>query len=267
VDLIEIGDLEVSRFIIGGNPFSGFSHQSPARDEEMADYYTVDRIKRELRKAEELGVNTVIARADRHIIRLLREYWNEGGKISWIAQTCPELGTVEGGVRRALDGGASACYIHGGLMDNLLAREELDAASRGVELIKEAGLPAGVAGHNPQVHRWAEDNLDLDFYMCSYYNPTDRSEGPEHDSEEGETFSAADKDRMTTLIPSLSKPVVHYKVMAAGRTPPEEALREAISFMRPGDAVCVGIFAGDDPDMLREDVAIFERYTLSEEEV
>lgn len=32
---VRIGDLEVSRLILGGNPFSGFSHQSPEMDQEM----------------------------------------------------------------------------------------------------------------------------------------------------------------------------------------------------------------------------------------
>jgi hypothetical protein len=35
---IKLGKIEVTRFILGGNPFSGFSHQSSARDREMMLY-------------------------------------------------------------------------------------------------------------------------------------------------------------------------------------------------------------------------------------
>ena len=74
---IHIGNLSMSRFIIGGNPFSGFSHQGSDRDNEMARYYTVSRIKEVLQEAVELGINTFIGRADQHIIRLLMEFRDE----------------------------------------------------------------------------------------------------------------------------------------------------------------------------------------------
>ena len=64
-------------------------------DRRMLHYYTSARIKQTFREAEALGINTVIARADHHIMRLLMEYWDEEGSLQWIAQTCPELGSIE----------------------------------------------------------------------------------------------------------------------------------------------------------------------------
>ncbi|MGQ9454715.1 MAG: hypothetical protein ACUVRS_06220 [Armatimonadota bacterium] len=95
---VRIGNLEVSRFILGGNPFSGFSHQSAELDRAMLHYFTVERIKRVLRQAESLGINTLVARADNHIVRLLMEYWDEGGRIRWIAQTAPEMLSIQRGI-------------------------------------------------------------------------------------------------------------------------------------------------------------------------
>ena len=74
---VVFGDVEVARFVIGGNPFSGFSHQSRERSQEMVHYYTVARIKEALRKAEEAGINTFFGRTDRHVKRMLLEYWDE----------------------------------------------------------------------------------------------------------------------------------------------------------------------------------------------
>ena len=38
-------------------------------------------------------------------------------------------------------------------------------------------LPAGIAGHNPDVFRWAESvSLPVDFYMCAYYNSAHRDQ-------------------------------------------------------------------------------------------
>ena len=123
---VQLGDISVSRFILGSNPFSGFSHQGPEMDLRMKRYYTTQRIKDTLREAERLGVNTLVGRTDHHVMRLLLEYWDEGGKIQWFAQTCPGVGPTEMCVRRALEGGAKACHIHGGVMDHLLAQGRIN---------------------------------------------------------------------------------------------------------------------------------------------
>ncbi|MDH7571521.1 MAG: hypothetical protein QHJ73_18245, partial [Armatimonadota bacterium] len=87
---VAIGEAVVSGLCIGGNPFSGFSHQSPQRDREMLDYYTPQRIKETLRQAEAAGINTFFGRTDAHILGIITDYWNEGGKIQWFAQVCTE---------------------------------------------------------------------------------------------------------------------------------------------------------------------------------
>ncbi len=48
---VRIGEMTISRFIVGGNPFSGFSHQSNELSKEMLDWYTGDRLKRTLEQA------------------------------------------------------------------------------------------------------------------------------------------------------------------------------------------------------------------------
>ena len=100
METVRIGSSDVSRFIIGGNPFSGSSsgHGREA-DKDLPHYYTCARIKETYRQAESLGVTTAVARADAHILRVLMEYWDEGGTIQWIGQTCPELDSHE----RSLD--------------------------------------------------------------------------------------------------------------------------------------------------------------------
>jgi len=55
---VGIGNVEVTRMVMGGNPFSGFSHQGPARDREMIHYYTSESIMEALAKAEAAGINT-----------------------------------------------------------------------------------------------------------------------------------------------------------------------------------------------------------------
>jgi hypothetical protein len=255
----QIGSLAVSKMILGGNPFSGFSHQTPERDQEMRRYYTADRIKSTLSEAESLGINAFVGRADRHVSRLLLEYWDQGGEIQWIAQTCTEFAPHTRGISNAIAGGASACYIHGGQMDYWLAQRETDPIRECVDMIHDAGLPAGIAGHTTSVFEWAEQHLDLDFYMCCYYNPSRRDERAEHVSGSVEYFAPEDRTAMVQLIAHLSKPVIHYKVLAAGRNDPQQAFDFVAQHLRPQDAVCLGVYTKDKLDMLAEDLTLLEQ--------
>jgi len=258
-DLVKLGALSVSRFIIGGNPFSGFSHQTHQRDAEMLHYHTVERIKDTLRRAEALGVTTHLGRADHFVMRVLLEYWNEGGTIQWIAQTCPEVGSTARCVQNAVYGGAKACFIHGGRMDCIYDQGDMSEVAPAIAQIREAGLAAGIASHRPEVIRWAEEHVDVDFYMCSYYNPIVRKASGEHAEGVEEVFEPANRDAMVETIAGLSKPAIHYKVMAAGRTPPREALEFVARHLRPQDAVCVGICTRDNADMIEENLRILRK--------
>ncbi len=47
-----------------------------------------------------------------------------------------------------------------------------------IDCIRRKGMLAGIAGHTPEVFEWAEAHLDVDYYMCCYYNPTPRTDDP-----------------------------------------------------------------------------------------
>ena len=255
---VQWNHLTVSRLILGSNPFSGFSHQSPQTDWDMRRFFTSARIKETLRQAEAVGVNTLLARTDYHVMRMLLEYREEGGALQWFAQTCPEVGSHVACIQRAHAYGAVACHLHGGVMDNAYAQGKLDDVQPALDLARSKGMLAGIAAHNHHVIEWAERNLDLDYYLCCYYNPSRRDERPEHIPGVSEVYLEADRQVMTDLIQTLSKPVVHYKIMAAGRNDPGEAFAYAASRMRPQDIVCVGVYPKDKPDMLAEDARLLE---------
>lgn len=256
VPTINLGGLAVSRFLMGGNPFSGFSHQSRERSREMVDWYTQDRIVATLFEAQALGLNACIMRGDDHITDCLDRYWREGGTMHWIAQTNSRMGAPPEAAQYCLDHGASACFLHGGVMDHLIAQQEYDAIRAFGQHVRAAGFPVGCAGHMPEDFLWAEEHLDLDFYMVCYYNPSPRQDVPHHDPAAAEQYTVEDREARVSTIAQLARPVIHYKILAAGRTPAVEAFAYAARHMRPTDAVCVGIHTGDNPSMLAEDVAL-----------
>ena len=255
---VKLGQVSVSRFLLGGNPFGGFSHWTVERDNEMVDWYTMERVKECFRLAEQAGVTAHVGRADNFIVRALREHWNEGGSLTWIAQTCPGVGSLMHGVENGIHGGAKCCFLHGGEMDHRVAHGDTADVHDAIKAIKDAGMAAGVAGHNTATIKWALDHLDLDFLMTCYYNPDDRREHPVRDYDMPEYYGPEDRDAMCTLIQTLPVPAIHYKVLAAGRHNPKEAFDYVAEIYRPGDAVCVGVFTKANPNMIQEDVDLLE---------
>ncbi|MEW6750034.1 MAG: hypothetical protein AB1505_03545 [Candidatus Latescibacterota bacterium] len=257
-----IGTARVSGLCIGGNPFSGFSHQNEERSRQMRAYYTPERIRQTLRLAESHGINTFFGRTDDHIFGILRTYWDEGGTIQWFAQVCTERGEPESWRRwlqGAADLGATAAYLHGGVVDNYYANGRFEVLREALGRMRDRGVVAGFAAHRPEAHAWIRDHLDPDFQMCSYYNPTDRSQQAQHIST-GERWEDGDREAMLAVIATLRRPAVHYKVFAAGNKPVLPAFGVLGRHMRPDDVACVGFHLADDPEMIARDVALFEEH-------
>lgn len=256
--MVRLGGVDVTRMVIGGNPFSGFSHQSRERDREMMRYYTVARIKEALHKAEAAGINTFFGRTDRHVRRMLMEYWDEGGQIHWFGQTASEYSDQLGAIRTAAAAGATGVYVHGGIVDYWYAQGQYDLFEAALETMRECGVAAGFAGHSVEAHEWIRDHLEPDFQMCCYYDPSPRADNPHHVQGVEEKWDPAHRERMMTVVETMPWPAVHYKIFAGGNIPIEDGWAYAAQHMRADDLVCIGYYLGDNPDMIAESVATFE---------
>lgn len=257
---VDLCGLTVSRLIVGGNPFSGFSHQSHERDEEMLNYYTTERLKETLRRAESAGINTTIMRSDLHIHRLLREYYNEGGHIQWIAQVGADSGQQT--MLRALDAAvaarAKAIYIHGGHVDEAYAEQNAERLVEWLDHIRGHGLPAGVAGHAPEAHLWVNDLGIADFHAVCFYNCGSLHRGG------GDKFDPDDPPLAVEAIRRIQKPCIGYKVLGAGRVEPRTAFEFAFANIKDSDVVNVGVYRGDNDNMVEDNVAMVEEILGSE---
>lgn len=94
--------------------------------------------------------------------------------------------------------------------------------------------------------------------MCSYYNSAHRDKQAEHVPGAAEWFLGEDREIMVQLIQRLSRPAIHYKVLAAGRNDPAEAFDFVARHLRPQDAVCAGIYTRDHPDGMAENLRLLE---------
>jgi len=255
---------EISRLIVGGNTVSGTSHFSKEMDTAMEDYFTVENIKKMLFRCQELGINTMQMRGDKHIMRLLREFRLEGGNLNWIAQSAPEMGSFDANAAAMASYKPALMYHYGCVTDDLYHAGDFDELTRRLGVIRGTGVPVGLCTHMPEVVKYSEaHHWDVDFYMCCVYNISkiDRvSKEVTGVINNGEPFDAEDPAVMYRFIRSTEKPCLAFKILAASRrcaTPGEVrgAFGEAFANIKGSDAVIVGMFQRDH-DQVAENAAI-----------
>ena len=245
IPTISIASHRITRLIIGGNPYSGISHHSPAASEAMEDYYTTHQIMADLRQAEENGINTVLARADRHIMRTLNEYWNAGGTIQWIAQTPKdtEYADLDEYLQIIARYKPIAIYHHGGTTDKLSEEGRLGALRESLKRIRDHGCAVGIGTHDPHVLKYCyTEGYDVDFYVCALYNHTRHRE----------LYLPDDRYTAFAAIQAIPLPIIAIKVLAAGRNEPREAFELALENIKPTDAMAVGMYTQFQPDQIRQ---------------
>ena len=246
---IMLGSLEVSRLILGSNPFWGYAHQPGKLAEEMKAYYTDDRIMAVLDEAAALGITAVVSPPEQRWLQLFAKYCDGGGKLRlWIAQPHGDPKQMKEEITRAVKGGAQAVFIQGGRADEQFAQGRMDLLRDWVEHILGLGVPAGMAAHHPGLHLEAEKrNFPTDFYFQCCYRP--------------EKYLEEDRATAMKAIRRIEKPVVAYKILAAGRLSAEEGFAYAFKRLHRKDGVCVGVYPKNRPDEIGEDAQLTRKLT------
>ncbi len=253
----KIGNVRISRLILGGNLINGYAHD---RDliyvsELLRAYFTDEKIMETFELCEELGVNTVVLHTGNnpHVdsFRIINKYRNErGGNIQWIAEAHPTSKDLTTNIKRAVDNGAVGAYLLGNIGDGWVRAGRLDLIDKVVNFIKENGLIAGVGGHSIDVPIQCEKaGIKADFYMKTLHSHKYWSAKiqPEHDNIWSRT-----PEKTIEFMKTVKKPWIAFKVLAAGAIHPREGFRHA--FENGADFICVGMY----DFQVREDAIIAE---------
>ncbi len=246
----EIKGLPLSRVILGGNLLSGYAH---ARDliyvsDLVKAYHTKERIFATLLMAEKCGVNTLLTNPI--LATLIEEYWRRDiGKIQFISD-CAGLVYGDGEpylepfetyldrVRRAIDYGASACYIQGETADWFIRNNRVDLLDQTLELIRGNGVVTGVGAHAMEtIVACVEHGIKPDFWMKTLHHHNYWSAG--HPTWHDNKF-CGNPEETIAYMSSLPQPWIAFKVLAAGAIRPEDGLRYA--FSNGADFVCLGMY-------------------------
>lgn len=249
---VDFCGIEVTRLIVGANPFGGYSHQSKARNEEMVAYYTVDRIKETWGRAEAAGINTMISNNETpHVLQAAKEYLSEGGGLQWIAQiNYREKNNMFGSIDEAVEIGCKAIFFHGAHVDRAYRNKDAETIRGWCDHTRSRGVPVGVAGHAPEAHLWVDELGCADFHAVCFFNC-----GSLHDGK-GHQFKLTDIEPAAECVRRIRKPCIAYKIMGAGRIDPRMAFEYAFAKIKDTDVVNVGMHRGDNDDMVEENAEL-----------
>lgn len=249
---VRLGTLEVSRFILGSNPFWGYSHKSPQLDEEMKRHHTDERIMQILDEAAECGLTALASPPDARWVNIWSRYRDQGGRLKiWISQCHGNPEQMHEEIDRSIKAGARAIFIQGLRVEEQFGAGNFDVLRSWIEHIKDAGLPAGAAAHWPEIHPELERRkFPTDFYYQCLYNVSKTTD-----------YSAVEREKAVAVIKELEKPVIAYKILAAGRLPANEGFEYAFNHIARKDGVCVGIYAQKAIDQIRQNATYTEILT------
>jgi len=259
----KIGDLEVSRMLLGGNLLTHYTHSRDLRYvyNLTKHYNTEEKIFETMAEAEAHGINTLVIHTAAGVMNMLKKYRNErGGKMQWIiCPTAPvEEGLVKYGeqVQQMGDEGVDAIYLWGVTADRLIKQGRVDLVAKAVDLARAQDVPSGVGAHDLEVVRACQQNkVRCDFYIKTLHHHKYRT-GPKPEQittphTEFPGYWCSHPAETIELMKSVEKPWIAFKVMAAGAIPPKDAFR----FVLEGgaDFVLAGMFDFE----IAEDVGIF----------
>ena len=255
---VEFLGTQVSRLILGDNPFIGNSYVPdtyPRR--EVYDYYTADNVMKAFFTAEENGINTYMALADSFHMRMYRQYKSEGGKMKIMFQTHPAV-DLQANIYSMMECEPVAIYHQGSTLEEFLDEGKKDFLLSRLELIRSAGVYTGLGTHVPEIIQQAErENWGMDFYMSCLYNYRNLRKGQKSSFftklPKYVVFHAEDPPKMYKVIQEVNKPCIAFKIFAGGqvfndKTPEEvpgvleSVYADVFSNIKPNDVACIGVY-------------------------
>lgn len=254
----KIGDLEMSRLILGCNLIGGWAH---ARDLIYANqlfrqYNSESKIMETMNICEQAGINTT--NMVNQFYPILNKYKKiTGSKMMSICQVHMDenINDPLAAIKEAMDYGATSMYVQGAYADRFINAGKIDFLWRAVDFMRSQGYLAGIGAHSIQTPLACEKaGLKPDYYFKTMHHDQYWSAHPREFRVEfqmdGEYFLDHNKyhDNIFDLFPEqtvevlkgIDVPLVGFKVLAGGAIQPQDGFRYA--FENGADFICVGMF-------------------------
>jgi len=243
---VRIGKHEISRIILGSNPFYGYSHASRMLDQHMREWGTPEHVCEALHEAEKNGITTFQTNGQEREIADVLRHREQGGKLQVISLIKEKPEENVASVHPI------AVAHHGEVTDVAFRTRKMEDVREFTKRARQTGVLVGVSTHKPEVIEYIEERgWDVDFYMGCVYN---RSRTPDEirtllngelPLPPNEVYLEKDPQRMYAVMRKTKRNCFAFKILAAGRltrTPAEiqAAFQAAFAGIKPQDCVIVG---------------------------
>jgi hypothetical protein len=249
---IKLGKYEVSRLIIGANPFYGYSHFNRLLDQHMLEWCTSDNVVKTLKNCEQNGINTWQFSHNPRSMADIKRHRAEGGELQWILLSSRAMEEDLSLIDEIAKLKPIGIVHHGGTTDRRWRDGEQAKIKEFLKRVRGTGVMVGMSTHNPLVVEAVEEQgWDVDFFMTCVYNVSRSREElkkilgvtPPY----GEVFLPEDPGRMYEAVRKTKKTCLAFKIFAAGRVTDspatmDQAMKFAYSSIKPGDAAIVGMY-------------------------
>ena len=254
----------ISRVVLGVNPFYGYAHYNGNLGNAMREWYTADRVCSVMHQCTRFGINAMnyvhLSRGPEDLAR----FQAEGGKMQLIIQVTSKADAAT--LVKTLK--PLALQRQGEVVDDAWQSGKMDTVKEWCKRARDLGTLVGVGTHIPEVIAYVEEKgWDVDFYSGCVYNRRRTAEEQkqvlhgEMIEMPSELYLQSDPARMYRVMRQTKKPCFAFKILAAGRIADggiEQAFRTAFESIKPTDGVYVGMFPKY-KDEVRENAEIVHR--------
>jgi hypothetical protein len=248
VPKMKFGGAEISRMVLGVNPFYGFAHYNNNFSVAMKEWYSQEKVCAIMHQCNRYGINAFnyvhLDRAPQDLAR----FQAEGGKMHLVIQVT--AGVEASMLVKTLK--PLALQRQGEVVDKAYQNGEMNTVKEWCKQVRDLGVLVGVGTHKPEViAQVEEEGWDVDFYSGCVYNRTRTAEewkkalNGEMLEMPGDIYLQSDPPRMYRVMRQTRKPCFAFKILAAGRIPDggvDQAFRTAFESIKPIDGVYVGMF-------------------------
>jgi hypothetical protein len=259
---------EISRMVLGVNPFYGFAHFNNNFGATMKEWYTPERVCEVMHRCNQYGINAFnyvhLDRAPQDLARFVAE----GGTMHLIIQVTANADA--GMLVKSLK--PLALQRQGEVVDDAFQSGKMETVKEWCKKARDLGVLVGVGTHIPEViEKVEEEGWDVDFYSGCVYNRRRTADewkkilNGELLEMPHEIYVQSDPPRMYKVMRQTKKPCFAFKVLAAGRITGkgvEQAFRSAFDGIKPSDGIYVGMFPRY-RDEVRENAEIIQRILAS----
>ncbi|MGL4595566.1 MAG: hypothetical protein ACRCUY_12650 [Thermoguttaceae bacterium] len=241
IPMAKMGDVKLSRIILGGNLISGFAH---ARDllyvsDLVLAYHTREKVIATFKLAEACGINTFLMNP--RLCDVIKDYWEKHDGTLQFMTNCSGKTREEvlKNLQKSIDYEAVSCVIQGEVTDRLVREKDFDTIRAGIDLVRENGLPVGLAAHRIETFKaCVNEGIRPDYWMKTFHHLkywSARATTEEHDN-----VFCRDPEETKAFMNDQPEPWIAFKILGAGAIKPEDGFRFALE--SGADFLCVGMY-------------------------